>query len=250
MKKEEVLQHLTTPLISDPVPNISHKFNNRGYLYIVYKTDRKALEKVVPEPLQLLDEPLVRFEVMYMQDATGFGCYTESGQAIPVIYNGLKGDYLHMMYLDNFEAIAAGKESSAYPKKIGYPSLYIDNNTIVGTLDYGRDKKFRIANATMTYKYKKISDIEAIKQLTAPTYMLKLYPNYDRTLRIAEMTLSQIRESNVKILEAWTGDARLQLFDHVNCPLNDLPVKEIVSCSYIVANVILAQPKPIYDYLK
>lgn len=250
MKKEEVLRHLSTPLLSDPSPNVPHRFNNRGYLYIVYRTDRKALEKVVPEPLELLDDPLVRFEVMYMQDATGFGCYTESGQAIPVSYKGVVGDYLHMMYLDNFEAIAGGKEVSAYPKKIGYPSLYIDNNTIVGTLDYGRDKKFRIANATMTYKYEKLPEAEAMKQLTAPTYMLKLYPNYDKTLRIAEMTCCQIKESDVDILEAWTGDARLQLFDHVNCPLNDLPVRDIVSCSYIVANVTLARPKPIYNYLE
>ncbi|MCH4166346.1 MAG: acetoacetate decarboxylase [Megasphaera sp.] len=250
MKKEDVLKHLSTPIISCPAPNIPHRFYNRGYLYIMYRTDKKALEKVVPEPLELLDDPLVRFEIMYMKDATGFGVYTESGQAIPVSYNGITGDYLHMMYLDNFEAIAAGKECSAYPKKIGYPSLYFDNNTIVGTLDYGRDKKIRIANATMTYKYEKLPTEEALRQLTAPTYMLKLYPNYDKSLRIAEMTVSTIKEENVDILEAWTGDARLQLFDHVNCPLADLPVREIISCSYIVANVTLARPEVVYNYLK
>lgn len=250
MKKEDVLKHLSTPIISCPSPNVPHRFNNRGYLYIVYRTDRKALEKVVPEPLELLDEPLVRFEIMYMQDATGFGVYTESGQAIPVSYNGVAGDYLHIMYLDNFEAISAGKECSAYPKKIGYPKLRFDDNTIVGTLDYGRDTKFRIANATMTYKYEQLPEEEAARQLTAPAYMLKLYPNYDKSLRIAEMTVSTIKRENVDILEAWTGDARLQLFDHVNCPLADLPVREIVSCSYIVANVTLAKPEVVYDYLK
>jgi acetoacetate decarboxylase len=250
MKKEDVLKHLSTPIISCPSPNVPHRFNNRGYLYIVYRTDRKALEKVVPAPLELLDEPLVRFEIMYMQDATRFGVYTESGQAIPVSYNGVAGDYLHMMYLDNFEAISAGKECSAYPKKIGYPKLRFDDNTIVGTLDYGRDTKFRIANATMTYKYEQLPEEEAARQLTAPAYMLKLYPNYDKSLRIAEMTVSTIKRENVDILEAWTGDARLQLFDHVNCPLTDLPVREIVSCSYIVANVTLAKPEVVYDYLK
>ena len=250
MKKEDVLKQLSTPIVACPSPNVPHRFNNRGYLYIVYRTDRKALEKVVPEPLELLDDPLVRFEVMYMSDATGFGVYTESGQAIPVSYNGVVGDYLHMMYLDNYEAIDGGKNISAYPKKIGYPKLYFDNNTIVGTLDYGRDHKFRIANATMTYKYEKLPEEEAIRQLTAPTYMLKLYPNYDKTLRIAEMTECAIKRENVEILEAWTGDARLQLFDHVNCPLADLPVREIVSCSYIVANVTLAVPHVLYDYLK
>lgn len=142
-----------------------------------------------------------------------------------------------------------GEKKLVHIQKIGYPDLYRDSNAIVGTLDYGRDKKFRIANATMTYKYEKLSKAEAMKQLTAPMYMLKLYPNYDKTLRIAEITLSQIKESDVDIHEAWTGDARLQLFDHVNCPLNDLPVRETVSCSYIVADVTLATPKVIYDYL-
>lgn len=44
------------------------------------------------EPLELLEEPLVRFEVMSMPDATGFGSYTECGQAIPVRFRGEAGN--------------------------------------------------------------------------------------------------------------------------------------------------------------
>lgn len=250
MKKEDVLNHLATPLLASAVPRTGHRFFRRDHLFIIYKTDIDALRKVVPEPLELLDEPLVRFEVMSMPDATGFGSYTECGQAIPVSFKGVEGEYLHMMYLDNFEATASGREVHAYPKKMGWPSLFVDDNTLVGTLDYGRHIKQRVATATMTYKFQALPEEAALQQLTGPVYMLKLMPNYDGSPRIAELTETRTPAENIDIIEAWTGDARLQLFDHVNCPLNDLPVKEIVSCSEILTNLTLGQPKVIYDYLK
>ena len=254
MTKEEVLKYSSTPLSlgSNPIPPTAHRFMNREHLYIIYKTDWDALRKVVPEPLELLDEPLVRFEMMRMPIATGYGDYTECGQAIPVVCNGVEGEYLHQMYLDNFEAMASGREAHAYPKKPGHPEFYIDDNTVVGTLDYGRSHPFRIANATMTYKYYPLDEAEALHQMTEPTYMLKLLPGYDESKgpRIAELIVAQTDPKDVEIIEAWTGDARLQLFDHVKCPMNDLPVREIVSCSHIKCNLTLGFPKVVYDYLQ
>lgn len=250
MTIEEVLKSTSTPLTTTPIPPTAHRFINREHLYIIYKTDWDALRKVVPEPLELLDEPLVRFEMMRMPIATGYGDYTECGQAIPVTYQGVQGEYLHMMYLDNFEAMASGREAHAYPKKPGFPEFYIDDNTVVGTLDYGRNHKMRIANATMTYKYYPLSKEEAVRQMTQPTYMLKILPDYHDKPRIAELILAQTDPKDLEIIEAWTGDARLQLFDHVKCPMNDLPVREIVSCSHIKCNLTLGTPHVVYDYLK
>ena len=247
MKREEVLKRLTNPLTSPAVPACGHRFNRREHLFIVYRTDWDALRKAVPEPLELLDEPLVRFEVMKMPDSTGFGDYTESGQTIPVSYKGEQGEYLHMMYLDNFEATAAGRECSAYPKKWGFPKLYVDGNTLVGTLDYG-PSQMRVATATMTYKFYPMSEEEAFAQISEPNFMLKLQPNYDGTPMLAQILRS--KTTDCEILEAWTGDARLQLFEHVNCPVADLPVREIVSCSPILTNLTLGRAAVAYDYLK
>ena len=47
------------------------------------------------------------------------------------------GEYLIGMYLDNLPAIAAGRELSAFPKKLGSAKLFVDSDTLVGTLDYG-----------------------------------------------------------------------------------------------------------------
>ncbi|MFI5586168.1 acetoacetate decarboxylase family protein [Amycolatopsis sp. NPDC051758] len=35
------------------------------------------------------------------------------------------------------EAIASGPEVAAYPKKLGKPRLFVDSDTLVGTLDHG-----------------------------------------------------------------------------------------------------------------
>ena len=249
MTIEEVRKSTSTPLTSTPIPPTVHKFYQREHLYIVYRTDKDALKRVVPEPLELLEDPLVRFEMMRMPDTTGYGDYTECGQAIPVIYNGIKGEYLHQMYLDNFEAMASGREAHGYPKKPGHPKLYVDDNTIVGTLDYGRSSMFRVAQATMTYKYFPLDEKEAIRQMTEPLYMLKIVPDYDDKPRVCELNMVQNEAKNVEFISAYTGRATLQLFDHINCPMNELPVRQVVSCSHITVNLTLSKPKVVYDYL-
>lgn len=243
MLKSEVVKQLTTPLNSPAFPKGPYKFHNREYLNIIYKTDLEALKKVVPEPL-LIDEPLVRFEMMAMPDTTGLGSYSECGQAIPVTFNGKKGDYLHGMYLNNEPAIAVGREMSAYPKKLGSPKLFVDSDTLVGTLKYG---SLKVATATMGYKHKPLDFDEAKKQISRPNYMLKIIPNYDGNPRICELVSAEISE--IKIHEAWTGPARLQLFSHALAPMADLPVLEIVSASHILTDLTLPPAKPIYNYL-
>ncbi|SEP15733.1 MULTISPECIES: acetoacetate decarboxylase [Amycolatopsis] len=243
MKESEVRQHVTTPLVNPAFAPVVPRFTDREYLNIVYRTDADALRAVVPEPLKF-EEPLVRFEVMKMGDVSGYGPYTESGQAIPVVLDGEHGEYLHAMYLDNFPATASGREVSAYPKTIGAPNLYVDNGALVGTLDYG---SLRVATATMGYKHNRLDTAEATAQITVPTFMLKTIPDYDGSPRVMELVRTEITDVVVK--EAWTGPARLQLFEHVLAPLADLPVLEVVSASHILTDLTLAPVKPVHDYL-
>ena len=78
------------PLTSPAFPPGPYRFIDREYLIITYRTDKDALERVVPEPLTF-DEPIVKYEFIRMPDSTGFGDYTESGQVIPVTLNGDAG---------------------------------------------------------------------------------------------------------------------------------------------------------------
>ena len=135
MRLDEVRRQLTTPLGAPAFPpGGPYRFSNREYLNITYRTDPEALRRVVPEPLTI-SEPLVRFEVMRMPDVTGLGSFLESGQIIRVEYEGESADFLHAMYVDSLASISSGREISAFPKKLGAPAIYIDSDTLLGTLD-------------------------------------------------------------------------------------------------------------------
>ncbi|WP_405550777.1 acetoacetate decarboxylase [Streptomyces sp. NBC_01171] len=243
MRADDVLQRWTTPLAAPAYPEARYRFTDRQYLNITYRTAPEALARIVPEPLRIT-EPLVRFEVMRMPDVTGLGDYTESGHLATVELDGEHGEYNLGMYVDNFPAIASGRELGAYPKKLGRPRLYVDSDTVVGTLDYG---SLRVAVATMGYKQVPLDNKAARDELTTPAFMLKKLPGYDGSPRICELVRSQITDVTVK--ESWTGPARLQLFAHVMAPLADLPVLEVVSASHLITDLTLGGPEVVHDYL-
>lgn len=244
MRIDEVRRQQTTPLGAPAFPGGSrYRFTNREYLNIVYRTDPEAMRRLVPEPLTVGD-PLVKFEVMKMPDVSGLGSFNESGQVLRVEYEGQPADYLHAMYVNSLASIASGREISAYPKKSGSPELYVDSDTLVGTLDYG---SLRVATATMGYKHRTMDEDAARAEIGQPTFALKILPGYDRRPRILELVRSQI--TNINIKGAWTGPGRLQLFEHALAPLADLPVLEVVSTTHILTDLTLAPFSVCFDYL-
>ncbi|MEW2501077.1 acetoacetate decarboxylase [Amycolatopsis sp. NPDC047767] len=243
MREDEVLAQLTTPLAAPAFPRGPYRFTDREYLNITYRTDPAALRALVPEPL-VVDEPLVRFEVMRMPDVTGLGDYTESGQVAMVRHGDEAGEFILGMYVDSLPAIASGREVAAYPKKLGKPRLYTDSDTLVGSLDYG---SIQVALATMGYKHRTLDEAQARAELTAPTFMLKIVPGYDGRPRICELARSQITDVTIK--GAWTGPARLHLVAHALAPLADLPVLEIVSAGHLLTDLTLGRLAVVHDYL-
>ncbi|MCQ8186955.1 acetoacetate decarboxylase [Streptomyces rugosispiralis] len=238
-----ILRTSATPVSGPAYPHGPYRFLSREYLNITYRTDPDAMRAVVPEPLEV-GEPLVRFEVIRMPDSSGLGNYTESGQVLRVRHQGEPADYIHCMYLDNGPAISLGREASAYPKKLGKPRLYTDSDTLVGTLDYG---SLRVATATMGFKHTELSEREARAEIAAPTYMLKVLPGYDGAPRICELVCSRITDLTVR--GAWTGPARLQLFEHALAPLADLPVLDIVKATHVLTDLTLPRAEIAHDYL-
>ena len=85
------------PITSPAFPMGPYRFIDREFLIITYRTDPDKLRAVVPEPLEI-GEPLVQYEFIRMPDSTGFGDYTESGQVIPVSFNGARAATRMAMY--------------------------------------------------------------------------------------------------------------------------------------------------------
>jgi acetoacetate decarboxylase len=231
------------PLTSPAFPKGPYRFVDREYLIISYRTDREALEKVVPEPLSF-DDPIVNFEFIRMPDSTGFGDYTESGQVIPVTFQGRRGNYTHAMYLNDGPPIYGGRELWGFPKKFAHPALLVERDALVGTLDYGSR---RIATGTMGYKHVALDRERIESSMSAPNYLLKIIPHVDGAPRILELVDYRLEAVTVK--GAWTGPASLQLAPHALAPVADLPVREIVSATHILADLTLGLGSVVFDYL-
>src|SRR5207253_1858151 len=117
-------QAFAMPLTSPAYPMGPYRFIHREFFIISYRTDPELLRAVVPEPLEITDA-VVNYEFIRMPDSTGFGDYTESGQVIPVTYQGKPGNYTHAMYLDDHPPLAGGRELWGFPKKLASPTLAV-----------------------------------------------------------------------------------------------------------------------------
>jgi acetoacetate decarboxylase len=144
-ERDVVANAFAMPLTNPAYPKGPYRFVDREFLVITYRTDMDALQRLVPAPLEVA-EPLVKFEFIRMPNSTGFGDYTESGQVIPVSFQGRKGGYTHCMFLDDHPPIAGGRELWGFPKKLATPHLKTEIDSLVGTLDYG---PVRVATGTM-----------------------------------------------------------------------------------------------------
>jgi acetoacetate decarboxylase len=245
MKEAEVkARAFAMPLTSPAYPPGPYRFVNRDFLVITYRTDMDKLRAVVPEPLEVT-EPLVKYEFIRMPDSTGFGDYTETGQVIPVTFRGRKGGYTHCMFLNDEPPIAGGREIWGFPKKLAKPTLRVETDTLVGTLEYG---PIRVARATMGYKHRS-ADLEAVRaSLGVPNFLLKIIPHVDGTPRICELVEYYLEDLTLK--GAWTGPAALSLTPHALAPVAELPVLEIVSCVHLICDVTLGLGKVVHDYLQ
>ena len=231
------------PLTSPAFPPGPYRFVNREFFIITYRTDPDALRAVIPAPLEMTD-PIVKFEFIRMPDSTGFGDYTESGQVIPVSFRGQKGGYVHSMYLNDHAPIAAGRELWGFPKKLAFPELRVEKDTLGGVLRYG---PVPVAVATMGYKHRTLEHGPILESLLAPSFLLKIIPHVDGKPRICELVRYYLED--VTVTGAWSGPAGLELFQHALAPVAALPVLEVLGAVHILSDLTLGLGEVVHDYL-
>jgi len=237
-------QAFAMPLTAPAYPLGPYRFVDREFLVITYRTDPERLRALVPEPLEI-GEPLVKYEFIRMPNSTGFGDYTESGQVIPVSFQGRRGNYTHCMFLNDHPPIAAGRELWGFPKKLASPTLRTEIDVLVGTLDYG---DVRVATSTMGYKHRALDAAAVAAGLALPNFLLKIIPHVDGAPRICELVEYYLEDITVK--GAWTGPGALSLSPHALAPVAELPVLEVISAQHILADLTLGLGKVIHDYLR
>lgn len=245
MRQEDVLKLRSTPLASPSYPAGPYRFIDREYMAITYETDPALLREHLPEPLEMMESPLVVYEWIKMPDSSGFGAYTESGVVIPCRFRGEDVNFVAQMYLDDEAPIAAGREIWGFPKKYAHPRLDLVKDTLTGTLEYGGQQ---VAMGTMAYKHVAMTDdgVRTSRSLAKTQINLKVIPGMNGDLEICQLVALNITDINVK--GAWSGPARLHLVPHVNAPVADLPIRRIVAANHFIADLTLPYGRVVYDY--
>lgn len=244
MKAEDVRRAFAMPATNPSYPRPPYRFYNREYIIIRYRTDPEALRAVVPEPLEIV-EPVVNYEFIRMPDSTGFGDYTESGQVIPVRFEGREGGYVHSMFLDDDAPIAGGREIWGFPKKLASPKISHEGDVVVGSLHYG---SVLCALGTMGYKHEIADPEPLLRALREPNFVLKVIPHVDgQTSRVCELVRYYLEDIDLK--GAWTSPAALELHPHVLADVARLPVLEVLAASHFIADLTLGLGEVVVDYL-
>lgn len=254
MTPDEILALASMPAASPSYPRGPYRFVGREYFIVTYTSEPAAIRAALPEPLQPDGSGTVLYEFIRMPDSSGFGDYTESGIVIPCLLDGRPANFTAQMYLDCEPPIAGGREIWGFPKKHAHPRLAVVHDTLTGTLDYAGQ---RVATGTMGYKHENLvcrpDDPEACdpgaieRKLSRTQVNLKLIPDVDGTLAIAQLVAYNL--CDIRVRGAWSGPARLHLVPHVNAPVADLPVRQVLGGQHFVADLTLPYGRVVHDYL-
>lgn len=256
MDINNILKLPSMPLSSPSYPHGPYRFIDREYMIITYESDPTAIRAQLPEPLEPDGSNTVLYEFIKMPDSSGFGSYVESGIVIPAKYKGQPVNFTSQMYLDIESPISGGREIWGFPKKLAEPSLTTQEDTLTGTLNYAGE---RVALGTMRYKQEQLtynlqdevvctSCVDSLVEKMSKTQVnLKLIPDVDGTLAIAQLVAYEL--SDIDIKGAWSGPARLHLIPHVNAPVADLPVKNVVGGMHFITDLTLPYGRVLHDYL-
>ncbi|MBV9969936.1 MAG: acetoacetate decarboxylase [Xanthobacteraceae bacterium] len=247
MRKEDVLKLPSMPAAGPSYPAGPFRFVDREFLVITYETHPELIREQLPEPLEPIEDPLVKYEWIKMPDSSGFGSYTESGIVIPARLRGEEVNFVSQMYLDDDPPIAAGREIWGFPKKYAHPKLEIVKDTLTGTLSYAGQL---VAMGTMGYKHEAMAGNgeRTTAALSKTQINLKLIPGVDGHPEICQLVAINIVDIAVK--GSWVGPGRLHLIPHVNAPVADLPVRRVIGAHHFLADLTLPYGRVAYDYNK
>jgi acetoacetate decarboxylase len=245
MKKSEVIALSAMPLQSPTYPRGPYRFFNRQYMSLNYKTDPALIRAALPEPLEPSGD-MVTVQWVDLPDGEGFGAYATASQVIPCTFKGEVCNFLSQMYVDNTPPLAGGREIWGLPMKYGKATLKVNADTLTGSLEYASQS---VAVGTMVYKHDafKLDHAKQKEYLARTQITLKLIPDIDGTPAIAQLVA--VKFENIVIHGAWKGNARLELIPSVNCPLADLPVKQVVDGLHMSTDMTLPYGKVVHDYL-
>jgi acetoacetate decarboxylase len=227
---------------------------------VIFKADRAALEELVPPPLELPKDPIAIVRVNELLNNHGHGNhwieeepewvqYKEAVVCIPVVYQGVLGNYDPYLWVDNHACAAGGREIYGLPKKMGkmyltrfFPSDPLaEGMKLTGTLEA---LSRRLITASVTLKREATPDelprVECF-------YTLRVIPSPESEEPDIHQ-LQRFKLQNYKYTRLWRGEGSVSFGDSPNEELLPLKPTEVVSGFYMEVDWILPWAEVIWDY--
>lgn len=251
--RDEVSGAFSTPMDNPLVPRFPITFRNVEIITVIYRTRPEAIRAILPVPL----EPVSDYAIVHiyrMNDAEWFGRYHESAvqvecrlpAAVSLTRREERGAYSPYLYLEGDGPVSTGREVYGQPKKAGEPSIEVHGDLFVGRV---RRNTIEIITATLPYKQQRArtEDLGGVAAF-ATNVNVKIIPHVDGTAAIKQITARTFE--NVVVHEVWTGAATLELRPNAQAPVYRLPVVDVVTGFYWLADFTLPLGQVWYDYLK
>jgi acetoacetate decarboxylase len=118
------------PQYAPPYPVNGSDYTSEAFLTVTYQTSVQCVRHLVPDMLELEDEPQVSVMIL-KHNMTSFGPYNEYVHSVKVKYHGDTFDYFLSLILDDDAPVSHGREQYGFPKKLGNVALELKTGSTV-----------------------------------------------------------------------------------------------------------------------
>lgn len=236
----------STPFDAPSVPPFPFSFRNAEVMTLAWRTDRAAIEKILPPPLEATSD-IVLAHIYRMNDTEWLGPYFESNVMVGCRHPAAEavGGYSPYLFLSSDGGVVHGREVHGQPKKLGEPRLEARGDAWVGTIERNG---IPVLTGTMAYKQSR-SDLSRLAGYFdfALNINLKAINHIDGTPAIRQLTARRLGALTVH--ECWSGPCTVELRPNVQAPVYRLPVREMLEGFWWRADFTLVPGYVLHDYL-
>lgn len=234
----------STPLDSPLTGPPPARFRDGEVLTIQYRTDAAAIRRLLPEPLELVNDT-VMVQVARWGDVPGLGRNTFEGNVMVAARLGqLTGCYSPYFWVTSDRAMVGGREFHGQPKRIGQVCLEHRGDLIVGTVS---NNGIDIFTGTLPYKAAPSSLDEVRKRIDIVTNInLKIINHIDGRTAVRQLTARDL--TDIEVSGCWTGPSTAELRPNATSPLYRLPVLDYLEGFYWYTEFSLVGGRVVHDY--
>jgi acetoacetate decarboxylase len=204
------------------------RFVNGEMLSVDFLTDPEVLAHVLPPPLQPADEPRVTAMVGRWQ-SNCVGDFFGGAIYVAARHEGVDGDYVLAMYMDNDIPTIYGRDLFGEPKKLADSQLHRHSDVFTGHVDRGGVRLIELHAQLPT-------DLGAF-DTEGINYNFKARPSADG-IGLQEDAILTKATFHTRVARALQGTGSVTLRGTVHDPLDELPILSVQRAMFLECDLI------------